>query len=1332
MASKTYTIRLDDADFRKKLDDLTRLSQKANRAMSSAFDMKAPRTELQKLTQEIGSVHSALGSLGKGLGAYFSWRGVKEFVGELVNVRGMIQQLEIAFNTLTGSQEKSAKLMSQLTATAARTPFDLPGIAQGAKQLLAYGTRVEDINEKILMLGDIAAGLSIPLGDLVYLYGTTMTQGRVYTQDMRQFMNRGIPLAEELAKQFGVAKEAVGELVTEGKVGAKEFEAALQNLANTRFHNLMAEQSKSLTGQMSNLKDTFVGMLNEMGKASEGILSKGISGTQWMVENYKEVGRVIAELVATYGVYKTAVLTMTAVQTVATEAAKGYTLAQTIQYRWLLMAEKAQKLLNATILKNPYVIAGAAVAGLALGIYKLVTAQTEAEKAQEKLNDTLAKARGEVQSEKANIDALFGTLKTAKEGTEAYRIAKETIISQYGEYLKGLGDEIESLRDVEGAYNAVTESAIKAAKARAFETGTREAQDTYAEKMVEGQKALEELTDKIMKGADDKGKAFARKMIKGLIDGTVAMNQLPADLRNRINNGSGLFNGSWRDEIGALKYEAREAKTILDSTVKSLTEALAGDGVTNVLGELVVTAETPKTAGGEAESANRKATKEARKSWEEYARETTKAVREAEMQIREASIKAQGDTLEAQIDQIHLDADRRREEIESAKDQWVKSFADFHHKQNATLEDLAPAQQEAYRKLLGIVDREELEAIRKTQDEALKEFYTFSQKRDALIKEWDAKRQNATKAWATAEQLKVLSEAEKEALDDLDGTFARKQDSFKSWLDDLAGAGFKELQSALARARLMLAEAEIDESAEGIAIATEKIKETEAALKGFKAPVPSDRDADKWTDLHKTLTDIGSEFDDIGAKMGGILGGVIGGLGKAVTQAGRLAVSFDKLGKAKTPTEKLTAGIGAVSAAVGVFSSLLDTFKGVQDTLTRQEAEARKFRVQAEALNDTLARTKRVAEEAGKALRIFTGDAYGDARRDVEAFTEAQWALGETIRQTVESATKYKDLDALIRGIGDDMARGKASILDTGDELKNFSQVLANIQVKTGEKGWWLWKHDTTDALGKLLPELFKTDGTLDFDALGDFTKSDLFNQIPEQYQALFKKLEAEHEDYKESLKGVRDYLSSVFGSLGGDLMDGIVSAFRAGEDASKSFAGSVEKTLEKLVSDMIYSQVFSGMLKDAEGDIQELMKAGASQTAYFDYFDRLMGKIEVGGAMAESLLKQARQAGKERGFDLFKGDDAESGGRRTAQTKGLAQASQDSINELNGRATAIQEHTYLISENTKLLLTNTSSILNHVAGIHADTVRLKAIEASTRATEAAITEIRDKGIKLK
>ena len=138
-------------------------------------------------------------------------------------IRGRFQQLEVAFETMLGSKEKADALMAQMIETAATTPFSLESVSQGAKQLLAYGTAAEDVQETITRLGDIAAGLSIPLNDLVYLYGTTMVQGRLFTQDMRQFMGRGIPLVEELAKQFGVAKEEISEMVTlEG--GAEEVQ----------------------------------------------------------------------------------------------------------------------------------------------------------------------------------------------------------------------------------------------------------------------------------------------------------------------------------------------------------------------------------------------------------------------------------------------------------------------------------------------------------------------------------------------------------------------------------------------------------------------------------------------------------------------------------------------------------------------------------------------------------------------------------------------------------------------------------------------------------------------------------------------------------------------------------------------------------------------------------------------------------------------------------------------------------------------------------------------------------------------------------------------------
>ena len=154
--------------------------------------------------------------------------------------------------------------MQQLVHTAATTPFGLEDVAQGAKQLLAYGFEAEKVNETLIRLGDIAAGLSIPLNDLVYLYGTTMSQGRLYTQDLNQFTGRGIPMIAELAKQFGVAKSKVKELVEEGKVGFPEVQKVIESLTDEggKFGGLMEAQSKTITGQISNIEDAVSMMFN--------------------------------------------------------------------------------------------------------------------------------------------------------------------------------------------------------------------------------------------------------------------------------------------------------------------------------------------------------------------------------------------------------------------------------------------------------------------------------------------------------------------------------------------------------------------------------------------------------------------------------------------------------------------------------------------------------------------------------------------------------------------------------------------------------------------------------------------------------------------------------------------------------------------------------------------------------------------------------------------------------------------------------------------------------------------------------------------------------------
>ena len=106
------------------------------------------------------------------------------FAGVLQSIattRGQFQQLEIAFETMLGSGTKAQALMNQMVETAAKTPFDLMGVAGGAKQLMAYGLAADKVNDTLVKLGNIASGLSIPLNDIVYLYGTTMVQGRLYT-----------------------------------------------------------------------------------------------------------------------------------------------------------------------------------------------------------------------------------------------------------------------------------------------------------------------------------------------------------------------------------------------------------------------------------------------------------------------------------------------------------------------------------------------------------------------------------------------------------------------------------------------------------------------------------------------------------------------------------------------------------------------------------------------------------------------------------------------------------------------------------------------------------------------------------------------------------------------------------------------------------------------------------------------------------------------------------------------------------------------------------------------------------------------------------------------
>lgn len=582
------------------------------------------------------------------------------------------------------------------------------------------------MNDTLVRLGNIAAGLSIPLQDIAWLYGTTMTQGRLYAEDLNQFTGRGIPMIRELAKELGVAENEVKALVAEGKVGFPEVQKVIENLTNSggMFYNLMEEQSKTITGKISNMEDAISVMLNEIGQANEStinsILETGVSA----IENYEAIGATIQELIVTYGLYKAAVISVAATKNAVTtikatgeaeELSKLLTVEQqaaiskknltkgTLEYATAVKAEMAANIeaqtvalakartevsaasqaiaakkaeylaakelekqrlaelmsigatgsakqveaaerklvaaetaretaalqyqaatrdfstkkvavetaaktlnttqtaantaaqaanvtttnllataklklmavatrLKAVMLANPYTLAAAAIAALGYGIYKLITYQTDAEKAQEKLNNSISESEKVIGAERLQIDAMFARLKAAKEGTDEYRSAKEAIMSKYGEYLKGLGDEKNALDNLAKAYRIITQEAEKSARARAMDKAVNEASNDYIDKEVEAKETVEELLKDKFKGKKDKdGIDLAETYywkIKPVLEGKGEITQEIQDIIKQFDE-TKYLPGDPMTGIGAQTYMANSLQDEITKVFKA-------------------------------------------------------------------------------------------------------------------------------------------------------------------------------------------------------------------------------------------------------------------------------------------------------------------------------------------------------------------------------------------------------------------------------------------------------------------------------------------------------------------------------------------------------------------------------------------------------------------------------------------------------------------------------------------------------------------------------------------------------------------------------------------
>lgn len=1289
------------------LRKLRELKEAAKQSTSSIV------TDSDRIDLAMRKIGNTLASLGLGIS-------LTSLAKQVATVRGEFQQLEVAFSTMLSSKERADRLMAEVTDFAAKTPFDLQGVAQGTKQLLAYGSTAEEVVGELRMLGDIAAGLSIPLGDLVYLYGTTRTQGRMYTMDLRQFMGRGIPLAEELAKQFGVTKDKVGELVTEGKVGFEQMRTALVAMTSEggKFYNLMEAQSATITGKMSNLGDAIDQMFNDIGKSSEGLIAGAIDGAIWLVENYEKVGKAIMDIVVAYGAYKAAIIVVTTWQ-----KAEKLLLEQMAVEKALLAsanhaltasqlrAAAASKLFAAAQLKvktaitglgklltNPYVLATAAITGTIYAVYKLATAKSIEEKAQERVNKRIDEYNKKSEEERQKASESIAAMKNASTTTYERVRAYNDLIAKYPELLDKYDQEKLKLMEIAELEREIADIS------RSRLLADLDKQIADIDKKLENPPKV---------GANQRA-GFPGAAVSAQVQDDITVSNLQAERKALEQQRNQILKDQAQAEFDALPAAKKIEKYRQDvkraeDDINRLNNAIEQGGPLGFASPLVYARNAAIKAKADAEAAISTLENQIKldtkndESTDPKAREN--ALNSALKEAKDAEIALEKERIDDKVKLLEYEKEVELaaidERLKATTDKEIKAALERQKTATSQLFDhkIAEARKKQEKDDAELREKEEEENQRHL-DNMLAQFGTYTQKRQAIIEEYAEKRKSmyATdkdgnyitdesgtpqlKEGFTQENIDILNEQEQEALSDFASDFYAENEQFKEWLNSIVGLSIAKLKAQKDALEKLLPTI-TDESQRGYIQA--QINSINNLMSGDTTTESTTKQSERWSQLASAINDVGTAARDALENVEGMDEGIkkllsdtlnisqsIGNLAVAIKQydeafgalkqgaegaatgAAGLATSIDGVGKAASGLEKASAILMIISAAIQAISAL---FTALSST-SSMDKNLRKLR----EFNNELRRLKEESKLDDWQDTIFGTDGFGRAVHAIDVYNEALNRFNTTVDNTIDKVNSlYRSHQVGLIGPSVEFAGG------TVDDLEG---VLRNMLIQTRHSTWF--RSAKYASLEDVLPELFGEDG-VNMEALKEFMSNEMFAKLSEQNQELIKDLVSDWEIYEEALDEVREYMSNIFGDLGSEMTDALVSAFQSGTDAAKDFTESMSNMLEQFAKDMVNSLIFADLFKEAEEALLGVMKdTNLSDEAKFARYTQIFGELaseseamqDEAFALMDALQKQA----KEQGFDIF--DDAE---KQSATSRGFQAMSQETGSELNGRFTDIQ-----------------------------------------------------------
>lgn len=1184
---------------------------------------------------------------------YFSLNFAANMVKQIALVRGEFQQLEVAFRTMLGNKAQADALMQEVVQFAAITPFELKDVASGAKSLLAFGVAAEDVLPTLKSLGDVSAGLSVPIERLILNFGQVKTQAKLTGRELRDFNVAGVPIIAELAKNLGVAEKEIASMVEAGNIGFEDVAKAFKTMTDEggRFANLMQEQSKTITGQISNLKDAWAQMLNEVGKSNEGAISGALSVAKGLIENYEKVISVLKTLVVTYGAYKAAVILVNLVLkeqaaiTALVAASEGtLTRQMAAQQMWTLRLQKSQALLNKTMLNNPFVLAAMGIALLLKATANLGKNIKSTQEYIDDLNDSIETIGDQVETDR--LIAKYQELNKETNRTKEQQEELSDTINKLG------GKFPEVVREVDAYGKVVRIAADELAKLNEeIRKNTIELTKVELDKSEQQLDALvrqrEELQRQINSGYTETQDEYgittivqlSEKAIIKLRKDASALTKEIGDLSNEILKSRGAMSELGKPEVSEIlkPYE----NLFID--VRRLTDKEARD----IKAKLVQLFAKNLGEGAEETIKNQIS------AIDEYLKQPVNS--DSVSQIR-AKLKVANEELAALLaggaKSTDEERDKAREKVKELEDQLlsfginVKASAKAANK---AAEERIKAQQELSDRLIELESQTQAAQIAIMQDGTAKQIAESRLQRDLELQEIEKSRKQI------AETLKNSGLVQGTEAYGVQEALFNEQLNKQAEIARQAHLNRIENIEAASAEKIMQIRAQITE-----AFLSNQHRE-EAAVN------------DKW---NRILTDLQSTE-------GATAGDFMGVMQSWNTELSKIATNYklqriDSEQEIATITEQLQQDRFESEAKhlkrllkieIEYNNKRIEELEKTGEEADKVEAERLR------AMNSLLEKSlNELATEA--ALDLF--DKIGNKIREIIPILREADAIGESFAEGLENSLsmfldigksiKEKDwlglaftvIQSLISDIfdtfqpekiGETFERLRDELRDTLNIINEVSRALDNMGgdgfVSTAnmmrEQLYLLDRsakelNDATKDVS-LNPKLFDMLYLLDFrstyeiigslrDQIKSLTEKLVSGNLTEtQTQAIL----AEIESYNAMIDAIESSINQLTGTSANELADALVDAFLSGEDAAERWGETVDDVIQNIIRKQLVAQLLYKPIEQAMVQLSDMAKDGLDQNEIL-YFKTTLQSLftKIGPAFQDAM-----QALKDVGIDL-------------------------------------------------------------------------------------------------